>query len=369
MENKVNRILQDKINLLSKQELEDLAESYLGKYAFILFDTKLNDGSSTLFTVSKIVGYESLRSWFPNGLDFDDKGRDRKIGDKTILFQLENGQSWELVDFATLGDTINVKDKSGDGYSNVEIIELNTTLLDTYSQVDGSRLFNLPISRTRTITPMLMDIGWLKNRNVGQQSMSQQTTFATNPTSTTPNKSNVLRYLGVSQEVSDGFPEDIKEFIEIIDGSQEIYAESKDSRKKEKLAELIVGWMRALMEFLKTQDLGMYAKSNVNLEQQTLPQNEITPTPQTPPSGGTPPPSGGTPPPSGGTPPPSGGTPPPSGGTPPPSPPPPQDEKPPYTKEELEDAIASADYMCEIGDEDACKDLAELRSIYNRYYS
>jgi len=344
MENKVNRILQDKINLLSKQELEALGQSYVGKYAFVIWNS--------MFIVSKIIDYSTFL--YPNGLDFNDEERDRKIGDKTIYFTLEKGENFELVDFATLGDTINVRDKSGGGYSNVEITELNTTLLDTYSQVDGSRLFNLPISRTRTITPMLMDIGWINNRNVGQQSISQQTTFATNPTSTTPNKSNVLKYLGVSQEVSDGFPEDIKEFIEIIDGSQEIYAESKDSRKKEKLAELIVGWMRALMEFLKTQDLGMYAKTNVNLEQHSLPQEEIPQTQQTPPSS---------------PPPPSGGTPPPSGGTPPPSPPPPQDEKPPYTKEELEDAIASADYMCEIGDGDACKDLVELRSIYNRYYS
>jgi hypothetical protein len=81
MDNKVNRILQQKINLLSKQELEDLAKSYLGKYAFILFDAKNNDGTSTLFSVSEIVSYTSLMNWFPNGLDFDDDGRDRKIGD------------------------------------------------------------------------------------------------------------------------------------------------------------------------------------------------------------------------------------------------------------------------------------------------
>ena len=49
---------------------------------------------------------------------------------------------------------------------------------------------------------------------------------------------------------------------------------------------------------------------------------------------------------------------------------PPQEEhQPPFTKEELEDAIASAEIMAEVGDEDGIKDLQDLRSLYNRYYS
>jgi outer membrane biosynthesis protein TonB len=64
----------------------------------------------------------------------------------------------------------------------------------------------------------------------------------------------------------------VKEFVVLIDGSQDIYAESKDSSKKEKLADLIVGWVRQLMEYLMTQNLGLYANQNVKLEQQTLPQ-------------------------------------------------------------------------------------------------
>lgn len=85
-------------------------------------------------------------------------------------------------------------------------------------------------------------------------------------------QSKILEYLEISSEVSDRFPEDVKEFVILIDGSQDIYAESKDSSKKEKLADLIVGWVRQLMEYLMTQNLGLYANQNVKLEQQTLPQ-------------------------------------------------------------------------------------------------
>jgi len=85
-------------------------------------------------------------------------------------------------------------------------------------------------------------------------------------------QSKILEYLEISSEVSDRFPEDVKEFVVLIDGSQDIYAESKDSSKKEKLADLIVGWVRQLMEYLMTQNLGLYANQNVKLEQQTLPQ-------------------------------------------------------------------------------------------------
>lgn len=85
-------------------------------------------------------------------------------------------------------------------------------------------------------------------------------------------QSKILEYLEISSEVSDKFPEDVKEFVVLIDGSQDIYAESKDFSKKQKLADLIVGWVRQLMEYLMTQNLGLYANQNVKLEQQTLPQ-------------------------------------------------------------------------------------------------
>jgi outer membrane biosynthesis protein TonB len=183
----------------------------------------------------------------------------------------------------------------------------------------------------------------------------------------TGNSSKILNYLQVPQQVFDNFPEDIKEFVAIIEGSQEIYSESVDSNQKEKLAELIVTWMRQLMEFLQTQNLGIYGKMNVKLEQQTLPQNDVHALPPTPqPPTQTPPPA--PPQPKQRTPKPKPE--PPAPPTPPEPPTPSQQEhQPPFTKEELEDAIASAEIMAEIGDEDGIKDLKDLRSLYNRYYS
>ncbi len=370
MENKVNRILQDKINLLSKQDLEDLGKSYVGKYGLVLYDK--------MFLVSKIIDYSTFLN--SNGFDYNDEERDRKIGDKSLYFTLEKGETFELIDLAVVGDTLNVKDSSGGGYQNYEIEKLDEKVISFSGNlgVQAEIKFSFPITRKSVIYPMLMDIGWLQNRGVAQQPITQQA--STTPTAFTTNASKILEYLQVSQEVSDGFPEDMKEFIAIIDGSQEIYAESKDSNKKEKLADLIVGWMRALMEFLKTQNLGIYALTNVRLEQQTLPQDQNPPTPPTPPTPPQvqpptphqqqPPDSGTPPPPSGGNPPPpSGGNPPPPSPPTPPTPPPPNEHKPPFTKEELEDAIASAEIMAEIGDEDGIRDLVELRDMYNRYYS
>ena len=352
-DNKVNRILQDKINLLSKQDLEALGQSYVGKYAFVLYNK--------LYKVSKIKSY-SFDIATQNGLPNDEDWRDRKKGDNTIYFTLENDEDWELVDIAVVGDTLNVRDLRGGGYTNLEITFIDEKNLD----FTDDRSFTPPISRTRMITPMLMDIGWLENRGLPQMPTQQ----APAPTFTS-NSSKILNYLQVPQEVSDNFPEDIKEFVAIIEGSQEIYSESVDSNQKEKLAELIVTWMRQLMEFLQTQNLGIYGKMNVKLEQQTLPKNDehtLPPTPQPPTPPQTPPP---TPPP---TPPhrkpPKPKPEPPAPPTPPEPPTPPQEEhQPPFTKEELEDAIASAEIMAEIGDEDGIKDLQDLRSLYNRYYS
>lgn len=202
-------------------------------------------------------------------------------------------------------------------------------------------------------------------------------------------KSKVLEYLGVSEKVSKDFPEDIKEFVAIIDGSQDIYSESKDSSQKDKLAELIVTWMRQLMEYLKGQNLGIYANANVMLEDQTLPREVNAPTPPpTPPSTPRPPqtppqtppqapppsdvnePPSSTPPEGGDENPPSPPTPPSGGGnggsggggTPPPS----EEHKPPFTREELEEAI---DILSDADDEESLQELDSLRSMYNRYYS
>jgi outer membrane biosynthesis protein TonB len=177
-------------------------------------------------------------------------------------------------------------------------------------------------------------------------------------------QSKILEYLQIPDSVSDGFPQDVKDFVEIIDGSQLIYSESKDSVKREKLAELIVQWMRELMKFLQTQNLGIYATSNVQIEHQALPnqpeppqQNEPRnepkePKPKKPKSQPPAPPQPPTPPT-------------------PPSPPEPEPEpEPPYSKEELEEAIATQEILFELtGDEADEKELRQLKALYQQFYS
>jgi hypothetical protein len=146
MANKVNRLLQDRINKLTDNELEELGKSYVGKYAFVLFDRNFN--------VSKVKSYEFYR-WYPNGLPEDLPDRDRYKGDKTILFNLENGESWELVDIATIGDQINVREPNDNLYLNHTITYLDWGIM----KISDGRFFNIPISRKSFITPMLMNIG------------------------------------------------------------------------------------------------------------------------------------------------------------------------------------------------------------------
>jgi len=166
MDSKVNRILQQKINLLSKQELEALGQSYIGKYAFVIYDR--------IYKSSKIKSY-SFDIATQNGLQSDEDWRDRKKGDKTIYFTLENDEDWELVDIAVIGDTLNVRDASGGGYTNLEI----TNLTDTKIGFSDGRNFTFPISRTSMITPMLMDLGWLNGTPLPQMSTQQQVSAST----------------------------------------------------------------------------------------------------------------------------------------------------------------------------------------------
>jgi hypothetical protein len=170
-------------------------------------------------------------------------------------------------------------------------------------------------------------------------------------------KSKIFEYLEIPESVSDTFPEDIREFVAIIEGSQEIYSQSTDSSKKEALAGLIVGWMRQLMEFLKTQNLGIYAMQNVDLEQKTLPKEKEKPK-ETKPKPPKPKPPKEEP-----------RTPEPRTPEPPKPEPPKEEHKPPFTKEELEDAIATVQILAEIGDEESIRELKHLQDLYTKYYS
>jgi hypothetical protein len=94
--------------------------------------------------------------------------------------------------------------------------------------------------------------------------------------------SKILEYLKISDAVSDKFPTDVKELVQLLDGMQEIYAESKNEAKKYQLSKAIVESMRILLSYLSTQNLGIYANMNVKAEQQSLPKQPEMPKPQPP---------------------------------------------------------------------------------------
>lgn len=175
--------------------------------------------------------------------------------------------------------------------------------------------------------------------------------------------SKILTYLNVPESVSSQFSTDAKELVELIDGTQQIYSELQDKKKKEALSQGIVSMMRILLEYLKSQQLGIYTQTTLKLEEKTLPKVEPKPvsTPPTPPSPPTPPT------------PPSPPQPPKRERKPkqtPPTPPTPQEHKPQYTKEELEEAIQTQEVIYEISQElEDLEELNRLEELYNRYYS
>jgi len=159
---KINRILQDKINRLSNDELEELAKSYVGKTAMII-----NDGY--LFTKTiEILEFTPLIYYYPDGLDVgfvqNTKIEDVRVGDKTILFNDKDGMGYQLLELAVVGDTLNVR-QSGGSYSNLTIKELDEThiLFTDEFGVIPDKLMNFPISRKSMITPMVMQIGWIES--------------------------------------------------------------------------------------------------------------------------------------------------------------------------------------------------------------
>jgi len=176
-------------------------------------------------------------------------------------------------------------------------------------------------------------------------------------------QSKILEYLKVPSEVSDKFPESTKEMIRLLDEIQRIYYNSPAGAKKQKLALLIVEYMRQLMAYLKGLDLGIYTKSVVTSAAPPSPTPEPTlptprpPVPQTEPTPMPPvtpehdrnreptPPSGhgtiiitGTP-------------------------IPPKPPQPEPTKEEIEQAIRALDILGKAGDADAKKAAATLRIV------
>lgn len=188
-------------------------------------------------------------------------------------------------------------------------------------------------------------------------------------------KSKILTYLSVPESVSDGFSQDVKDLVHLLDGTQEIYAQSTNEKKKAQLAKGIVAMMRILMEYLRGKNLGVYANMKVVSEQKALPEPKVSATPKmAKPQPSQPQPQMPTPQ--------QITTEPPS--TEPPSPEPPKkkerkpkatkptppdtQDKPEYTKEELEDLIDFTSVLAEDGDEEAIQELNKLNSIFERFY-
>lgn len=173
-------------------------------------------------------------------------------------------------------------------------------------------------------------------------------------------ESKFLSYLSVSPEQYANFPDDLKEFVRLIDGSQELYSKSPEGVQKDKLGIVLVQWTTAVMKYLQQQDLGIYANKNVERENHSLPK-EVKPMKPEPPQPEPPkpeppqPPKTETPPPPPPdkpkrrerkpkeTPPPT----PPDGGTPPPS------DEPAFTREEVEATLTGLEILALLGDEEA----------------
>jgi RNAse (barnase) inhibitor barstar len=93
-------------------------------------------------------------------------------------------------------------------------------------------------------------------------------------------ESKILTYLGVSSAESEKFGDKTKKFVKVLDGLQQVYAQSPDNTKKEKLAIAIVQMNRDLMAYLKANKLGVY-KGSTQPEQQQ-PEQPQQPQPQQP---------------------------------------------------------------------------------------
>lgn len=189
-------------------------------------------------------------------------------------------------------------------------------------------------------------------------------------------QSKFLSYLSVSPEQSEKLPDDLKQFVKLIDGSQELYAKAPEGVQKDKLGLILVQWTTAVMKYLKEQDLGIYVNKNVEREHANLPKQEEPPVkPQKPEERKPEPPQPPPPPPP--TPPappkeeppkppkpkrrPKGGTPPPDGGTPPPPMPPRPEQK--FTKQEVEDSLNVLRILAQGGDKEAADAIPSLEYL------
>lgn len=145
----INRILQDKINLLTDDELEALGNDYIGKEGVVVWDENFNIAKIESFRLEVMnttyAGYE--------------------VGDKNIKFEFEDGRTLGLQDFAIVGDTLNVMDEN-ESWENLMVAEIKSDGIINKIEFDNGRKIdygNMDTLKGRVL-PMVMDIGWLMNK-------------------------------------------------------------------------------------------------------------------------------------------------------------------------------------------------------------
>ena len=148
---KINRELQDKINLLTDDELEALGNDYIGKQALVVWDGN--------FHIDKIISYrlDTIATEYGG----------YEIGDLNIKFDFNDGRTLGLQDFAIVGDTLEVMEK-GAINEKLMIAEIKTDGIINKIEFDNGKKIDYGNMDTiiDKVVPMVMDIGWLMNKEL-----------------------------------------------------------------------------------------------------------------------------------------------------------------------------------------------------------
>ena len=148
---KINRKLQDKINLLTDDELEALGNDYIGKQALVVWDGN--------FHIDKIISYrlDTIATEYGG----------YEIGDLNIKFDFNDGRTLGLQDFAIVGDTLSVMER-GRLNENLMVAEIKTDGIINKIEFDNGKKIDYGNMDTiiDKVVPMVMDIGWLMNKQL-----------------------------------------------------------------------------------------------------------------------------------------------------------------------------------------------------------
>lgn len=151
----ISRILQDKINNLTNDELEALGKDYVGQQAIVVWDGN--------FRISKIESFVTDVITSVIGTKYGGY----EIGDKNVKFNFEDGRTLGLLDFAIVGDTLEVMEK---GAINEKLMVadiqsdgiINKIEFDNGKKIDYGNMDTI----IDKVVPMVQDIGWLQNKQL-----------------------------------------------------------------------------------------------------------------------------------------------------------------------------------------------------------